>query len=777
MPAQPPPPARSRAVSLLVLALAGTATGALQAADHPRLLLAPTDLPRLRHLCGVGSAVETDPGWGKFGSAAADFQLLRRHFSGYLGEEPLPGELLAAAFLHLVDPNDTADVNRLGLLNGILQRNASGADPLDAVLVLDWCWGALEAGARAEALLVLRRAAEPLLPTDSPLDPHRFRARLAGLALALAIDETDDPSPSWRTLREKLLAAARTYFVKTLPTFVEWRTLSPTGSASAAQEESLTALAIELSGRVTGRDPWPEYQASVGRWLEHYVFETFDSPLLPHGFLRADGAAAPLTPVPVWDELLPLTAHLLANRTRNPAAALLAERVEAAWRASPAEAGPALWRWVPLICDTAGVPRCNPARLPTARNFGGGVVFRGGSGANLTAVWINAGQPYLRRRQHFDAGHFLIYRAGELAARGGDDVLFEATAAKRGEQRLGTERSAFDFEQFDIATIAHNCLVQWDAARAATWNKQRFLPIGGQRCLDTDCTNFGSTLAAQGRETARQRAYGEQDGLAYLALDLTPAYESRMFSAYTREYIFVGDGALLVIDRLRLPRKGTATWVLNVPGRPTVDGADLADKVRVTGSTNEGGVWRYDTAEWLRWTDGAGALWCRALLPEPHGLRIVGGPAVRQVIKAGRFAGRNYVGGGPESFERLIIPAERYKAHNAWYRLGEPTLLGAELGKEPHWGRVELEPEQADSTLTFMVLLLTAAADVTQPPTASIESSDGSYLIRFARHDEEALLRLPAEMDLGGTVERRAPQRTTWTLPTGITPDGPLPLQ
>ena len=268
--------------------------------------------------------------------------------------------------------------------------------------------------------------------------------------------------------------------------------------------------------------------------------------------------------------------------------------------------------------------------------------------------------------------------------------------AKGGAQHLGSEREPFDFEQFCTATIAHNSVVSWDATRIAHWYKARYLPVGGQRCIEGTCTDFATPLDAQGRLTGRPLAYGWRENAAYLALDLSPAYESRVVSAYTRELVFVWGHALVVIDRVSLP-KGHAvpTWVLNLPARPQVDGADLADRVRTAGSTNDGGVWRYDDATWLHWADRDGALWMCSPLPAPKVVKVVGGPARKLLLTEGTYAGRAYVGGDADSFERLIIPAERHGARNAWYRLGQPTLLGPEFGRTPHWGA---DRSRADTT-------------------------------------------------------------------------------
>ncbi|MCK4343195.1 MAG: heparinase II/III family protein [Phycisphaerae bacterium] len=758
----------------IVASLCGLVIPVGIAGEHPRLLISPADIPRLKHACGIGQPGEA-AGWGRFGSQAADFQALRGYFAKQVPDEPLPGELLAAAFLHLVDPSDPNDAGRLRVIEYSLRSPTwVTVDKLEMVLALDWCWPDLAPAARREFMLTLRENAEGLTPSDSPLEARRFRQKLTLLALALAVDENEDPNPSWVALRKHLLESAREYFTTTFPTYVEWRGLSPTGPAAAAREENDTALAIELAGLVLNRDEWPRYRATVGRWLEHYLLAASEHPALQHNFIREDGNRAPLSPAPAWRELLPVTAHLIAVRTRDPAAALVAKRTEDAVRASP-DMLSKVWRWVPIVLDAARMPRCNPGQMPTARNLGGAVIFRGGQGVESTAVWIDAGQPFLRRRQHFDAGHFLIYRGGHLAVGGGDDITFEAIPSKNGVQLLGRNTDPFDFEQYFTATIAHNCLVCWDAARLAHWYGSRYLPTGGQRCIDGTCTDFVTPPAAQGRLTARQLAYGQQQNAAYLALDLAPAYEARTVAAYTREFVFLCERVLVVIDRVTLTSsRSPPTWILNLPARPLVDDLDLADHTRVAGSTNEGGVWRYYDANWVRWSDRDGSVWLSSLRPAPKRLRIVGGPARKRLIADGPYKGRAYVGGEEKGFERLIIPAERHGAVNAWYRLGAPTLLGPEFGKTPHWGRIEIEPARPAETLMFLTVLITDRADAEHVPAAEIEAAEDTLLVTLRAGDAQAELRLPTGMQRGGGVKVTGTRPLSWTFPEEVQADEPL---
>ncbi len=785
--------------------LARLETGSARAADHPQFLLSSNDLPRLQHLCGVAQS-PNQPTWGRFGAFAGEFTQLRRRTLTPPGESVLPGEMIAAAFVHRVDPADPANPRRLALVDLGVQRAADPSiDPLERAVAAEWCWPALNPAAREAYLEHIRESATGLAAGDSPLEPRGFREKLAWLVMAIFLDDDDVPGAAWESQRLRLRDAARTYFATSFPNVVSWRGFSPTGPGMAADEELLTALAIELSGALDPAQGWQRHAPPLARWLEHYLYAAAVDPARPRQFDRDDGDLLPGTPAAYWNQLHPLTAHLIAARTQAPAAIDVARLVELT---AVQDAAGELWRWVffgfPL---PQGRTPPRAAELPLARNFGGAVCFlqppspRGSSdrkavAGKAIAIWIEAGQPFLRRRQHFDAGHFLIRAAGYLTTRGGDNVALEAIASRGGSQRHGRDEKPFSFEQYYTATIAHNALVAYDTSRLQSWNGEPYRAVGGQRPIEETCTDWQTPLETQKRIVARPRAYGQRESLAYLALDLAPAYDPRSLRAYTREFIWVvppqpaadkelpaargerrNPAALVVVDRVQMvtPRV-TPVWVLNVPTRPLADEQVLRPAERIFGPDNDAGVWRTPAVDAYSWRGGTSAARLVPLLPAPRRARITGGPARLEEVATGSHAGRKYVGGSAESFERLILPAERRDAHNVWYRLGRPGTLGADFGATPHWGRIELEPASArDRALFLNVLLLEGSGPGPEPARAELipgpnEDPTTRLAIEFSGHPE-IQVELPPEC-CGGivTLAERAPI----SLPTAVEPDAPI---
>lgn len=770
-------------------ALAIVSGAAAFAGSHPRLLVSADDLPRLRHACGIGEP-QLRAGAGPFASRSTEFMALRSHLArwpetighgeaGASGDRPvvaLPGDIAAAALLHLIAPDDPGDASRLAILNAALRSPPLlDDDGIELALALDWCWPSLDRAARSDYLDAIRERNRILGPQDSPLDHRGFREKLITLAVVAAVDSEDHPGGAWSAFRARVLDAAQRYFETTFAAFVAWRGRSPTSSAAAAWEENDAALAVELWRTIGRRDAWEVQRDGVARWCEHRVVAAVRE---GHGFVELphDDVGLAVEPSGRPDGLaIPSTAHLLAARTGDPAAAAVADALEQSMRRSPGALPPS-YCVSAILFDVRGIPRADRSALPTARNLDGAIVLRGrppeGDDRETMTVWIDTGQPLLGRGQHFDAGHFLIHRGGFLAVSGGADVASEATAEKGGMQRLGGRDAAFDFDQYYMGTIAHNCVVFNDPARAGYWRGKRYVPIAGQTPREDIVRDFSTPPDQQNRSMGRLLAYGAADGLAYAALDLTAAYDPRSVSVVSREFVFVLGQALLVIDRARPAHaRVRPTALVQLPARPRVDDAELSRQRQTHGASSEAGVWECDADAWIRSAERDGALWVRCLWPGESRVRIVGGPARRLPLAGGRDSS-GYVGGDAGGFERLIHPVGHGEALNAWFRLG-PRFRG-ELRGMPHWGRVEIESAVEQAEYVFVTLLAASAADANRPPRASAALRDGELDVSLACGEGRAVVRIPLGLRRGGFVQRVHPPADEWPLPTQVVADAPL---
>ncbi|MBI5863321.1 MAG: hypothetical protein HZB38_02165 [Planctomycetes bacterium] len=507
-------------VRLVALAVAIAAT---IHAEHPSLLVTKNDLPHMRHACGVGPSLD-DPTVGAFGARRGDFQAVRLHVSTQLtamrldlpadGQGApsgwLPGELVAAAFLHLVEPDDPGDTKRiLAIEDALHATNVQGEELIERIIALDWCWSAIEPAARREFLMAVRSSLKPLSPADSPLDHGIFRDRLAGLAAAAAFDADDELGEWWNELRASLLGGARPWVESTLPTYLQWRGGAPTSPESGPQEECDAALAVEFASRLVD-DAWTRHHEAIGRSLEHYLAVGSPGEAGGADFVRDVPGEGALSTAPQWKSLLPLTAHLIAARSRGSAAALIADAVERGMN-DKTDLLRHAWRWIPIIFDVRDIPRADPTRQQTLRNLGGAVVLCG-EGRTPTTIWIDAGQPFLQARQHFDAGGFLIRRGADLAVSAADDLGQYAVQSRKGTARLGELRDAFDFAQFNSATIAHNAMLYTEPNRITRWYGKIYPPAGGQIPHEGTCLDFRRSLDEQGRATGRLIGADPADG-------------------------------------------------------------------------------------------------------------------------------------------------------------------------------------------------------------------------------------------------------------------------
>lgn len=761
--------------ALLAVLTGAVATGPAAAGDHPKLLIRSEDIQRIRRLSGA-AVEDAGPATGeKPGANFTDYRAVRDHFGIETPDELLSGELAAIAFLHLVEAGTTADRLRMKALETWFRApDWTTIDLLEAAVALDWCWNSLDADIRRDFLAGVRRRMKPFSATDNPLEHRLFREKLGALALAVAVDESDDESSAWSALRLQILSEAARYGETVFAGYLALRGASPTIPALAADEECDATVFVELLHNAGNTSAWPKHNDTVGRWMEHYAYATRTQPPMPYQFAHDGGVRCVPLPIDEWNALKPLTAHLIAARTHNPAAVAVALDIEREMRVSGAPAMAAAWRWVPIVFSMSALTPVEADALPAVRNFGCSVFFRGGAPEEQTLVRIDTGGVYLRRRQHFNAGHFQIFRGDYITGGGDEYVALEAVPGKNGMQRLGRDRQPFDFDQYAASTIAHNCLIFYESTRPVDWRGRKYRPLGGQRLFEDGTNDFLTPAATHPQRTGRLIALGHHDEIAYAALDLGPAYPSDRLHACSREFVLLWGRILLIVDRARpIGGRTVSSFVLHLPSRPTIEGAELAAERRTAGSDNDGGIWKYADATSVEWRDGASAAQLVPLWPTRRSITLSGGPAHRQVIPDGPFKGTTYVGGAENSFERLIQPATSGDPENAWFRLGAPTILGPAFGTPAHWGRIEIEHPRG-AALLFINAIVLDRDRMTRVELSDTEPGSSPMHIMIRSGERSAELQLPADSRIGGGIRLFGPEPAYWTFPEGIMSDSPL---
>lgn len=765
-----------RIVYALFAALASLlATGTATAGEHPKLLIRSEDIARIRHLSGAAVEDAARPAGEKAGANFTDYRAVRDHFGVETPDELLSGELAAIAFLHLVEAGTTADRIRMKALEAWFRApDWTSIDLLEAAIALDWCWNSIDADVRREFLTVVRRRLKPLSAADNPLEHRLMREKLGALALAVAVDESDDASSTWGALRLQILSEAARFGDTVFAGYLALRGTAPTIPALAADEESNAALFVELLHAAGNPAAWTQHHATVGRWMEHYAYATRTRPPMPLQFAHDGGIRCVPSPTGEWSELRPLTAHLIATRTRNSAAVAVALDVEREMRASGSPEMAAVWRWIPIVLPITGLTPVEADALPPVRNFGCAVFLRGGAPEDQTLVRIDTGGVYLRRRQHFNAGHFQIFRGEDITGGGDEYVSLEAVPGKNGMQRLGRDRQPFDFDQYASSTIAHNCLIFYEASRPVDWRGRKYRPVGGQRLFEDGTADFLTPAPTHPQRTGQLVALGFQDEIAYAALDLGAAYPSDRLHEYKREFVLLWGRVLLIIDRARpIGARTIGSFVLHLPSRPTVGDVELGAERRIGGSDNDGGIWRYAEASSVEWRSGSNTARLIPLWPPRRGIVISGGPARLLVIPEGPFKGMTYVGGDESSFERLIQPANSSNPENAWFRLGAPSILGPSFGTPPHWGRIEIEHPRGSPVLFINAIILDRAR-TTKVGLPDAEPVDGQLRITIHSGERSAELRIPADRAIGGNIRVQEPEPLDWVFPQDVVPDSPL---
>lgn len=258
--------------------------------------------------------------------------------------------------------------------------------------------------------------------------------------------------------------------------------------------------------------------------------------------------------------------------------------------------------------------------LPRAQRFGPGtadlIVLRNGWGPDATQITIVAGD-HFTDHQHFDKGHFLIYRRGGLVV---DSGAYDAMYRPGGH-----------WNEYACRTLAHNCLLVYDPRERLPAG---YSNDGGQRVLrglqhHRDWHTYVAHRSQEGLDTAEVTAYEEdpKDRYYYAAVDLARAYGAKV-TTYIRRFVYLpGDDFVVVQDAVQAAAPLSQRWLLHFDDRPEVDGQEPAAGINTFPEARRVTVRRHGRLD-LKGQSFVydGVLFLTSLLPERRELRVVGGP-------------------------------------------------------------------------------------------------------------------------------------------------------
>jgi hypothetical protein len=246
------------------------------------------------------------------------------------------------------------------------------------------------------------------------------------------------------------------------------------------------------------------------------------------------------------------TNRVLANHTVPLTVEMLA------WGLSDKEESARLWSFAAALSDAYREQALHPSfdwgmrvfrdptaprapsfrTLPLAMRMGAGstdqIVLRSGWDEYATQITIVAGD-HFTDHQHFDKGHFLIYRRGGLAVDGGAyDHLYKAGG---------------HWNEYASRSLSHNTLLVVDPDEQLP---KGYSNDGGQRVLrglqhHRDWQSYLAHRDREGLNTADVEAYdsGAAQGYHYVRVNLARAYSPKV-TRYDRQFVYLPGSSVLL---------------------------------------------------------------------------------------------------------------------------------------------------------------------------------------------------------------------------------------
>ncbi|MBI3945411.1 MAG: heparinase II/III family protein [Armatimonadetes bacterium] len=241
-----------------------------------------------------------------------------------------------------------------------------------------------------------------------------------------------------------------------------------------------------------------------------------------------------------------------------------------------------------FLLDPAAAPAPKvPENLPLAHHYSinNRVLMSSGFGADATYALFSCGttpgqSPTHTPSQHFDAGHFTLFKKGYLALDSGSRALGQDTMPDQSASGIN----------YDSQSVAHNTvLIRMEGeVMPPMWRKPVVANTGGQCRLPTDATVL---------------AFETDPRFAYAATDATGTYHEEKCARMVRQLLFLAPDHFVVFDRVISKNPAyPKSWLLHMGREPVFTGKEF----------------RADQEE--------GRLFCRTLYPLDAVLEAVGGP-------------------------------------------------------------------------------------------------------------------------------------------------------
>jgi len=237
----------------------------------------------------------------------------------------------------------------------------------------------------------------------------------------------------------------------------------------------------------------------------------------------------------------------------------------------------------------------NPHTLPRSKHFQHmGVVIARDWGDGTVAA-LKCSPIYLHNHCHRDQNQLTIYHKSDQAIDSGCYDGYETP----------------HWYNYYIRTIAHNTIVVHDPNEQMVSRGKTYANDGGQRFINDPgwTPRTLDHLTDHAFRDGAMAAYREGDGWTYACGDATNCYSPKKLTRFLRHVVFILDWphpravSLLVLDDVEVARDGlTPRWLLHMVNQPTVSGNAIAVK------------------------NGAGRLTAHILAPQHPRIDTIGGP-------------------------------------------------------------------------------------------------------------------------------------------------------